>query len=244
MGLRRNEVKWLHNASSSDKLMPSLPPSEGVSPTYALRIRAIGMAITVVGLPLSTNNPSNIVPPRILLPNNFVVVSFDNIVPLLPPPATCWGSTMPLTSLKQLLEHSPCRSVTFWSMGGEWHSPHHFVPFASTWEECTPLAGCPQLPTGATPHSCQRTMVPSPVTTGAARPSQSLAHPFLPTRSSPSHPPTMGRSAALTARRACAIDQGLQHLAYKMSSQDHADAHAWVLNTVNAVALELQYWCQ
>ena len=67
------------------------PPSDGVAPTYAARVRAIGMAIMVVGLPCGTNNPGNIVPPRILSPNDFVAVSFDNIVALLPPSATCWG---------------------------------------------------------------------------------------------------------------------------------------------------------
>jgi hypothetical protein len=91
MGICQNEVKRLHDASSSDKSMPSLPPSDGVSPTYGARIRAIGTAITVVGLPCGTNNPGNIVPPRILLPDDFVTVSFDDIVTLLPPSATCWG---------------------------------------------------------------------------------------------------------------------------------------------------------
>jgi hypothetical protein len=90
MGLCQNEVKQLHDASSSNKLMPSLPPSDGVAPTYGARICAISTAITVVGLPCGTNDPSNIVPPRILSPDNFVAVSFDDIVALLLPSATCW----------------------------------------------------------------------------------------------------------------------------------------------------------
>jgi hypothetical protein len=71
--------------------MPSLPPSDGIAPTYSARVLAIGTTITVVGLPCGTNNPGDIIPPRILFPNNFVAVSFDNIVALLPPSATCWG---------------------------------------------------------------------------------------------------------------------------------------------------------
>ncbi len=54
----------------------------------------------------------------------------------------------------------------------------------------------------------------------------------------------MEGSVALAARRAQAIDQGLQRLAYNMSSLRHADAHPWVVDTLNAVALELQYWYQ
>jgi hypothetical protein len=45
---------------------------------------------------------------------------------------------------------------------------------------------------------------PSPVTSGAARPSPSLARPFLPTWSSPSHPPMMGGSATLATCHALA----------------------------------------
>ncbi len=67
------------------------PPSDGVAPTYGARIHSIGTAITVVGLPPGTNNPGNIIPPRILLPDYFIAVSFDNIVALLLPSATCWG---------------------------------------------------------------------------------------------------------------------------------------------------------
>jgi hypothetical protein len=71
--------------------MPSLPPSDGVAPAHGTHISAIGTAITVVGLPCSTNGRRDIVPPRILLPDNVVAVSFDDIVTLLPPSATCWG---------------------------------------------------------------------------------------------------------------------------------------------------------
>jgi hypothetical protein len=84
--------------------MPSLPPSDGVTPTYGARVCTIGTAITVVGLPHGTNNPGNIIPPRILLPDNFVTVSFNDIVALLPPSATSWGehgaSNEPYTAVR------------------------------------------------------------------------------------------------------------------------------------------------
>jgi hypothetical protein len=99
-------------------------------------------------------------------------------LPCSRPPPPVGGSTMPLTSLKQPLEHSPCRSVTSASMGGEWHSPPHFMPFASTGGECTPSAGRLQPLTGATPHGHRGTMAPLPITTRAARPSPSSARPF------------------------------------------------------------------
>jgi hypothetical protein len=71
--------------------MPSLPPSDGVAPIYSACVRAIGMAITVAGLPRGTKDPGNIFPPRILLPNDFIPVSFEDIVALLLPSANGWG---------------------------------------------------------------------------------------------------------------------------------------------------------
>jgi hypothetical protein len=133
--------------------------------------------------------------------------------------------------------HFPYQLMPFASMGGEWHSPYHFVPFTSTEGECTPSAGCPQLLTGATPHGRQGMMAPSPVTTGEARPSPILARPFSPTQSSPSHPPTIGGSAALAASRA--LDRQLQRLAYNFYL-GFADRNPWVMNCLYAVALDLQ----
>jgi hypothetical protein len=115
------------------------------------------------------------------------------------------GSTKPSAAPAS---HSPRHLVPFASMGGECpraklhnclqgllaslpmtfgasmpsHSPYHFVPFASMWGNCIPPAGHTQPPTGATQYGCQGLMVPSPIASGAARPSLSLAHPF-------SHPP-------------------------------------------------------
>jgi hypothetical protein len=110
--------------------------------------------------------------------------------------------------------------MPFASMGGEWHSPHHFVPFASTGGECTPSASHSQPPTGATQYGCQGLMVPLPVTSGAARPSPNLAFPFLLTWSSPTHLlPMMGGSAALAACSALAW----AHPAYSAPPSPFAD---------------------
>ncbi len=100
------------------------------------------------------------------------------------------------------------------------YSPHHFVPFMSMEGECTPSAGRLQPPTGATQHGHQGLMAPLPVTSGAARPSPSLARPFLPTWFSPPHPlPAMGGSAALAACRALAR----AHPAYSAPPSPFAD---------------------
>ncbi len=149
------------------------------------------------------------------------------------------GSMKPSVALAA---HSPCNFVPFASMGGEspqaqphdrlqgfmapspmsfgasmpLHSPHHFVPFVSMGGECTPLTGCLQPPTGATRYGRQGLMVPSPITSGVTRPSPSLARPFLPTRSSPTHPlPMMGGSAASAACRV--LECSHQRLAFTMS---------------------------
>jgi hypothetical protein len=111
--------------------------------------------------------------------------------PLLSAPVSPYhqqGSTKP--SVTPAASPS-CHLVSFASMGGG--SPH-------TW-----------------PHNrSYGSMAPLPATTEAAKPSPSLAHPFLPTRSSPTHPlPTMGGSAALAAGRA--LPHSLQSLAFAMS---------------------------
>jgi hypothetical protein len=124
------------------------------------------------------------------------------------------------------------------------HPPQHFIPFVSMGGECTLSAGCLQPLTGATRNGCQGSMAPSPITSGVTRPSPSLAHPFLPTRSSPTQPlPTMGGSAPLVACRA--LERSHQRLASTMSKcPGFADANPWVMETINAVALELQCWYQ
>jgi hypothetical protein len=126
------------------------------------------------------------------------------------------GSTMPSAAPAA---YSSCHLVPFASMGGE--SPH------------------------TRPHDCSYgSMAPLSATTEAATPSPSLACPFLPTRSFPTHPlPTMGGSAALAA--CCALECSHQHLASTMSKHPgFADANPWVMEEINVVARELQCWYQ
>jgi hypothetical protein len=115
------------------------------------------------------------------------------------------------------------------------YSSRHLVPFASMG--------------GGSPHTRPHdrsygSMAPLPATTEAATPSPSSAHPFLLTWSSPTHPlPTMGGSAASAACRA--LERSQQPLAFTMSKcPGFADANPWVMETINAVAHELQCWYQ
>jgi hypothetical protein len=99
---------------------------------------------------------------------------------------------------------------------------------------------------GKSPHAAAQfsygSMAPLPATTEAAMPLPSSACPFLLTWSSPTHPlPTMGGSAAAAACRA--LERSQQHLAFTMSKcPGFADANPWVMETINAVARELQCW--
>ncbi len=77
-----------------------------------------------------------------------------------------WMAPSPRSFGASMPSHSSHQLMPFASMGGEWHSPHHFMPFASTGGECTPSAGCPQPPTGATPHGHQGMMRPRPLPQG------------------------------------------------------------------------------
>jgi hypothetical protein len=140
------------------------------------------------------------------------------------------GITMPPMSLTQPSEHFPSRSVTFGSMGGE------YTPTAqpTMLSEGAPQTGCPSSLTQPSLPACLTTHLlssnPPPPTTG--RGGCSPTHTLL----------MVGESTALAASRA--IDQGLQCLAYLMSSLRHADANPWGVDALNAVALELQYWYQ
>jgi hypothetical protein len=115
------------------------------------------------------------------------------------------------------------------------YSSCHLVPFASMG--------------GGSPHTRPHdhsygSMAPLPATIEAATPSPSSARPFLPTRSSPTHPlPTMGGSPALAACRA--LERSHQCLASTISKHTgFADANPWVMEEMNAVAHELQCWYQ
>jgi hypothetical protein len=166
--------------------------------------------------------------------------------PMLLAPVSPYHQQGSEKSLAAPAAHSPCHFVPFASIGGESpqarphdcsqglmapspmsfvastpsHSPHHFVPFVSMGGECTPSAGCSQPPTGVTQHGCQGSMAPLLLTSGAARPSPSLARPFSLTWSSPTHSlPTMGGSSASAACRALAR----AHPAYSVLPSPFAD---------------------
>jgi hypothetical protein len=168
------------------------------------------------------------------------------------------GSTMPLAA------PAACSSrhlMLFASMGGG--SPHtrlhnrsygSMAPLPANTEVTLPSPSLahpspPARPYPSHPHRTmggipKGSMAPLPATTEAATPSPSSARPFLPTRSSPTHPlPTMGGSAALAASHALECSQ--QRLAFTMSKcPGFADANPWVMENINAVARELQYWYQ
>jgi hypothetical protein len=147
------------------------------------------------------------------------------------PPPPIGGSTTTLTSLKQPLEHSPCCSVTFGSMGGE------YTPVAQPTmsSEGAPQTGCPSslarpsLPARATTHLLLLNRPPPPAPTGQG--GRSPTHTLL----------TVGESAALAACRA--LDRQLQHFACKFYL-GFADRNPWVVNALYAVALDLQCWYQ
>ncbi len=67
--------------------MPSLPPSDGGASSNGAGIRAIGPAITDVGMPHSADGTSEIV----VLLDNVIDATVDDVVALLPPSATLRG---------------------------------------------------------------------------------------------------------------------------------------------------------
>ncbi len=164
------------------------------------------------------------------MPDNFVAVSFENILALLPPSATCWGehdaSDEPNTAvgafplqLSDLREHGGGiypDGTTYYAVG---RGTSNRLPvklgttfFANLFDNTSSSLNPPPPPTGW----------------GGRSPTHTLL--------------TVGESTALAASRA--IDRGLQRLAYLMSTLRHADAHPWGVDALNAVALELQYWYQ
>jgi hypothetical protein len=154
-------------------------------------------------------------------------------LPCSRPPPPVGGSTTSLTSHRPPLEHSPCRSVTFGSMGGEYTLPAQpTMP-----SEGAPQTGCPSslaqpsLPAHATTHLLLLDCPTPPPPTGQG--GRSPNHTLL----------TVGESGALAACRACALDRKIQRLAYKLS-QGFADTNPWVVNALYAVALKLQCWYQ
>jgi hypothetical protein len=219
--------------------MPSLPPQDGIDTQICTGIRTGPSTISAVNRLTHVVSTSLPLPPTgehdaIATP---AAHSSCHLVPFM-----SMGGGSPQTRLHSCLQGLMAPSPMSFGVSTPSHSPHYFVPFMSMGGECTPAAGPLQLPTGATRYSCQGLMVPSPVTSGATRPSSSSACPFLPTWSSPTHPlPMMGGSAALAACHA--LEHSHQRLASTMSKcPGFADANPWVMETINAVTLELQCW--
>jgi len=78
-------LRWIHLSSGST--MPSLRPSDGGSSSNGAGIRAIGPAITAVGMPHSADSTSEIV----VSLDNVINATVDDVVALLPPFATSRG---------------------------------------------------------------------------------------------------------------------------------------------------------
>ncbi len=129
--------------------------------------------------------------------------------------AMSMGRVSPLLHQLGSTTYSPPTSAT---MGGEYG----------------PTAAPPMPSARASPPDClaKGSMAPLHATTEAATPSPSSARPFLPTRSSPTHPlPTMGGSAASAARRS--LERSQQRLALAMSKYPgFADEHPWVMKNI------------
>jgi hypothetical protein len=146
------------------------------------------------------------------------------------PPPPVGGSTMPPTILKQPSEHSPCRSVTFRSMGEEYTpTARPTMPSEGAPQTGSPSSlAQPSLPARATTHlSLSNCPPPPPPTRWGGR---SLTNTLL----------TVGESASLVARHA--LDQQLRRFAYTMSYLGFANTNPRMVDALNAVALELQCW--
>ncbi len=149
------------------------------------------------------------------MPDNLVNVSFDDIVTLLLPSATCWGeqdaSDKPYTAIGAF----PLLLSDLGSMGGE---------YTLTAQPTMPSDGAPQ--TGC-PSSLARPSLQARLTTHL-----SLSNPPPPPTGqggrSPTHTLlTVGESAASVASRA--LDRQFQRLAYTFY-QGFADRNPWVMN--------------
>jgi hypothetical protein len=159
-----------------------------------------------------------------------------------PPPLHCGGSTTSSACDLPLAQASPPDRLAKGLMAPSPATTEAAMPSLSLAHPSTSARSYPSHPHQTMGGIPEGSMAPSPATTEAATPSPSSAHPFLPTWSSPIHPlPTMGGSADSAACRA--LERSHQHLASTMSKHPgFADAYPWVMEALNAVALELQCW--
>ena len=128
-------------------------------------------------------------------------------VGLMAPSPMSFGASTP--------SYSPHSSVSFRSMGGEYTPTAWTTPPSDEATRHSRLTSSAvptrQLVPPSQPHHCREgsrgPMAPSPATTEAAKPSPSLAHPFLPTRSSPSSAIPRRGGASLAEDRAATVLQ-------------------------------------
>ncbi len=159
-----------------------------------------------------------------------------------PPPPHYRGSTTPSACDLPLARASPPDRLAKGLMAPSPATTEVAMPSPSLAHPLTPARSYPSHPHQTIGGIPKGLMAPSPATTEAATPLSSSARPFLLTWSSPTHPlPTMGGSAASAACRA--LECSHQHLASTMSKHPgFADTYPWVMEALNAVALELQCW--
>ena len=201
----------MHDASSSKKMMPSLPPVMALPPTTAPVSTPSAQPSRSSACLAAPMTPAISSHQGSYCPTTSSRSPLTIMLPCSRPLPPVGGSTMPPMSLTQPLEHSPCRSVTFGSMGGEYTpTARPTMPL-----EGAPQTGClsslaqPSLPARSRTHLLLLNPPPPPTGWGGRSPTHTLL--------------TVGESAALAESRA--NDQGLQRLAFLMSSLRHADAH-------------------
>jgi hypothetical protein len=159
-----------------------------------------------------------------------------------PPPPHCRGSMTPSACNLPSAQASPPDRLAKGSMAPSPATTEAAMPSPGLAHPSTPAWSYPSHPHRTVGGIPEGSMAPSPATTEAATPLPSSARPFLPTWSSPTRPlPTMGGSAASAACHA--LEPNHQRLASTMSKHPgFADAYPWVMEALNAVALELQCW--
>jgi hypothetical protein len=150
-----------------------------------------------------------------------------------------WMAPSPRSFGASTPSHFPHQLMPFVSMGGEWHSPHHFMPFAST------MYSLGWLSAAADRGDTTRLPRDDGALARYHRGSKAITKlgPSFLANSIISLPPTNNGGERRLGGKPCYC-QGIQHLAYLMSSLRHADAHPWGVDALNAVTLELQYWYQ
>jgi hypothetical protein len=119
MGIKPR-LRW--RLFSSDSMMPSPPPCDGLAPSNNAGIHIINTAIIAAGMPLGINGKGKI----IVLSNDTINTTVGGIVVLLPSYTTSRGghdtSDKPYTAVGSSAEHRPLVECTSPSHGLNGHS--------------------------------------------------------------------------------------------------------------------------